>query len=95
VANTFERLLRIVSNGSFPARERRSTLSPGERRQLRDAMILSTHIREGRDIFVTNDAKGFIQGGRRELLETEFGIRVMTTLEFFNLCQADGGGERV
>lgn len=95
VANTFERLLRIVSNGSFPARDRRSNLSLGERRQLRDAMILATHIREGRSIFVTNDAKGFIHGGRRELLEAEFGIRVITGPEFRKFCQADSGGERV
>jgi hypothetical protein len=95
VADTFERVLRIVSNGSFPARDRRSNLSQGERRQLRDAMILTTHIREGREIFVTNDAKGFIHGGRRELLETEFAIRVMTALEFVKLCQGDDGGERV
>ena len=45
-ADTFERLLQIISNGSFPAKNRRSNLSVGEKRQLRDAMILSTHIRE-------------------------------------------------
>lgn len=95
VATTFEKLLRVISNGAFPARDRRSNLSPGERRQLRDAMILSTHIRAGRDIFVTNDVKGFIQGGRREALEGEFAIRVMTAVEFLKLCQADGGGEHV
>ena len=95
VATTFERLLRVISNGSFPAPNRRSSLSPGERRQLRDAMILSAHIREGRDIFVTNDVKGFIRGGRRELLEREFGMQVMTAVEFLKLCQADGRGERV
>jgi hypothetical protein len=95
VATTFEKLLRVISNGSFPPRDRRSNLSPGERRQLRDAMILSTHIREGRDIFVTNDAKGFIQGGRRESLEREFGIHVMTAIEFLKLCRAGSGGEHV
>src|SRR6266851_5368721 len=41
VADTFERLLQVISNGSFPVRDRRSKLSAGERRQLRDAMILS------------------------------------------------------
>jgi hypothetical protein len=46
VADTFERLLQIISNGSFPERDRRSNLTPGERRQLRGAMILSTHIRD-------------------------------------------------
>lgn|SRR5262245_55918830 len=94
-ATTFERLLHIISNGSFPARDRRSNLSPGERRQLRDAMILSAHLRERRHIFVTNDAKGFIQAGRRELLERELGIRIMTADEFLKLCQANTGGEHV
>jgi hypothetical protein len=37
VATTFEKLLHVISNGSFPARDRRSNLAPGERRQLRDA----------------------------------------------------------
>lgn len=95
VAATFERLLRVISNGSFPARDRRSNLSSGERRQLRDAMILSAHIREGRQIFVTNDAKGFIQGGCRESLQREFGIQVMTADEFLKLCQSDSRGEHV
>jgi hypothetical protein len=76
VADAFERLLQVISNGSFPARGRRLKLSAGERRQLRDAMILSAHIRDGRDIFVTNDRKGFIQGGLRERLETEFALWV-------------------
>ncbi len=52
----FESLLKIISNGSFPSGPNRSNLSDGQKRQLRDAMILSTHIRESRDIFVTNDA---------------------------------------
>ncbi len=34
------------------------------------------------------------EGGRRELLEAEFGIRVMTGPEFRKICLADGGGER-
>jgi hypothetical protein len=29
-------------------------------------MILEAHVREGRDIFITNDKKGFINNGRRE-----------------------------
>jgi hypothetical protein len=86
-ADTLERLLQIISNGSFPAKNRRSSLSPGERRQLRDAMILLTHIRERRQIFVTNDAKGFIQRGRRERLQREFGTKIMTADEFLMLCE--------
>lgn len=92
VAETFERLLQVISDGSFPPRDRRSSLSPGERRQLRDAMILSAHIREGRQIFVTSDVRGFIQGGRRELLEREFGTKIVTAEEFLKLCQSGGIG---
>ena len=92
VAHAFERLLQVISNGSFPVKNRRSNLSPGERRQLRDAMILSTHIREHRQIFVTNDTKGFIQGGRRERLQSEFGTQIMTADEFLMFCRSGSGG---
>jgi hypothetical protein len=95
VSETFERLLRVISNGSFPPRDRRSNLSRGERRQLRDAMILSAHIREGRQLFVTNDVKGFVQGGRREVLEREFGTKIMTAEEFLRLCESGSSGEPV
>jgi copper chaperone CopZ len=89
-AETLEKLLNIISNGSFPPAGHRDNLSPGQKRQLRDAMILSAHIREGREIFVTNDVKGFIRRGRRELLEREFGTRIMTSEEFLRLCKCGG-----
>ena len=88
IADTFEKLLQIISNGSFPAKARRPNLSSAEKRQLRDAMILSTHIRERRHIFVTNDAEGFIDGGRREHLQREFGTRIMTAEEFLMFCES-------
>jgi hypothetical protein len=50
-----EAILAIVSAGSFPKPGQRVSLTHGERRQLRDAMILEAHAREGRDVFVTND----------------------------------------
>jgi hypothetical protein len=78
----FEKLLKIIANGSFPAIGRRENLTKPEQRQLRDAMILNVHIRAGRGIFVTNDVKGFIANGRRELIEREFKTRVMTSREF-------------
>lgn len=80
-------ILQIISNGSFPAKNRRSNLSAGERRQLRDAIILLTHLRERGEIFVTNDTKGFIQGGRRERLQSEFGAKIMTADEFLTFCR--------
>lgn len=81
-----ERLVEIISNASFQLGQAEGR-SAGHARQLRDAMILSAHIREGRSIFVTNDVKGFIAGGRRELIEKEFGSKIMTGAEFRQFCQ--------
>ena len=50
-----EEILGIIGSGSFPAK--REELTAGQRRQLRDAMIVEARIRAGRDIFVTNDAR--------------------------------------
>ena len=73
-------LLDILSNGSFP--RSRANLSKGERGQLRDALILEAHIRDGRNIFVTNDERAFIRDGRREKIEASFPARIMTQGEF-------------
>jgi len=59
----------------------------GERRQVRDAMALSDHVREGRDVFITTDAKAFINHGRREKLEALCSTRIMTPEEFIEWCQ--------
>jgi hypothetical protein len=91
----FEKLLKIISNSSFPATGRRGNLTKGQRRQLRDAMILSAHIRDSRDIFVTNDVKGFIADGRRALLEREFETKIMTSTEFIEMCTSGGGNQNV
>ncbi len=56
-----ETVLEVVTNRSFPADRRH--LTAGQRRQLRDGMILATHVIEGRNIFVTDDIKGFIRDG--------------------------------
>ncbi len=82
--DVFEKLLEIISSGSFPKPGKRSNLSDGERRQLRDAMILTAHIREGRDIFVTEDIKGFI-GRNNEIkrrIESLFKTKIMRKKEF-------------
>jgi hypothetical protein len=79
--NTLEKLPHVLSNGSFPPV--RANLSAGERRQLRDALILEAHIREGRTIFVTNDERAFIRDGPRVKLEALFPVRIMTREEFF------------
>ncbi|MEZ4495137.1 MAG: hypothetical protein R3C29_17710, partial [Dehalococcoidia bacterium] len=49
---TLEDLLKVIGSGSFPAPGGRDHLTDRQRHQLRDAMILEAHAREGRDIFV-------------------------------------------
>jgi hypothetical protein len=75
-----EIILRVIGGGSFPPQ--RENLTRGERRQLRDAMILEAHYRDRRDVLVTEDAKAFINDGRREALETLCRTRIMRVDEF-------------
>jgi hypothetical protein len=91
-ASCLEAVLRIISSGAFPPTDRRADLTRGQRNQLRDAMIFCTHVRDGRELFVSDDRKAFIDGGRRELLQTRFATRIVTSDEFvaeFD-CQAAG-----
>jgi hypothetical protein len=81
---TCEDLLKTISNGSFPKKGNRNSLTNGERKQLRDAIAFTSHVRDGRDIFVTDDRKGFIDDGRREYLEATYHTKVMTSSEFRN-----------
>jgi hypothetical protein len=82
VGGCFEDLLRVIGNGSFPPSGKRDNLTAGERRQLRDAMIFCGHVHAGLDIFLTNDAKAFVNGGRRAKLEAAYKTRIMTRDEF-------------
>jgi len=72
----FERILEIISSGSFPQKGARNDLTPGEQRQLRDAMILASHIVEGGELFVSDDFKAF-GGGKREKLKSEFELKII------------------
>jgi len=45
-------------------------------------MIFCAHVRARREILVTNDARGFIDGGRRTILEERFSTKIMTADEF-------------
>jgi hypothetical protein len=83
----FDDLLEIISDGSFPRGENRKQLSRGQKRQVRDAMIFSAHVRDKREMFITNDQKGFILNGRRERLEQRFGTRIYTATEFLDVCR--------
>ncbi len=75
-------ILDIISNGSFP--KKGDSLSKGYRNMLRDAIILQTHITDKRDIFITNDQRGFIKNDLREKLESKFDIEILTAEEFIN-----------
>jgi len=86
-ANCLESVLQIISNGSFPGPCYRKQLTDGQRRQLRDAMILCTHVRDRREVFVTDDRKAFINDGRREALQNLLGTRIVTREEFLHELQ--------
>lgn len=86
------RILDIISNNSFP-RDRKH-LTRGQRRQLRDALILAAHIREGYDIFVTDDVKAYVAGDRRRALEHEFRTCIYTSDEFLAFCTGARGDAR-
>ena len=78
--------LEVISGGTFPRDH--SNLTSGHRRQLRDAMILEAHLRDRRDVFVTEDRRAFILQGRREQLQSRFGTRIMTKSEFSAYCSS-------
>jgi hypothetical protein len=80
IGNRLEQLLGIISNGSFP--KDRNNLTENELHQLRDAIVLEAHAAHGRIVFVSDDAKAFINQHRREKLETLFQTRILTTAEF-------------
>ena len=84
--NVFEKLLEIISSGSFPKPGKRGNLNKGERKQLRDVMILADHIKDCRDIFVTEDVRGFIgkSGEIKNKIETLFKTKIMRKREFFD-----------
>ena len=90
-ATLFERVIDAISNGSFPKPGRRATLTPGEQDQRRDAMIFCTHVREGRDIFVTDDVKAFGEEGspqRQRVSALAPQTKIMTPTEFERFCGA-------
>lgn len=88
-ADLMENILKVIAGGSFPRTGDRAHLSDGQRRQLRDAMILEAHTRHRRDIFVTKDERGFIRSGRRDDLQRLCSTRIMTPDEFFDFCRPD------
>ena len=76
----FEEILSIISNNTFP--KKRDNLSEGHKRMLRDAMIFEGHVRENRDIFISNDERAFVKNGHRKILENKFCTKILTKQEF-------------
>lgn len=82
----FEKILEIISSGGYP--KNRENVTPKQINQRRDALILQAHLRSGKTIFVSNDERGFVKHGKREALETTFGMTILTRLEFIEHCNA-------
>lgn len=80
----FDAILAVIGDGSFPTVGERRELSKGQRHQLRDAMILEAHAREGRDVLISDDRKAFVgpYGSKRRKLEALCATRIMTVGEF-------------
>lgn len=80
----FEAILAIIGSGSFPKSGQRDSITHGQRKQLRDAMILEAHARERRDVLVTNDRRAFIgpDYGKRAMLEDLCATKIRTVDEF-------------
>jgi hypothetical protein len=90
----FEAVLDAITNDSFPGRGNRTTLTHGQRNQLRDAVIFCTHVRERRDIFVTNDKKAFGTEGseqRQRMIALAPQTKIMTLDEFEHFCGTQRG----
>ena len=83
----FEVILAVISSGSFPPAGGRDALTEPQRRQLRDAMILEAHARDGRDVFVTRDSRGFINHGKRGALQALCSTEIVHPDEFAEYCQ--------
>jgi hypothetical protein len=85
-----ESVLQVISNGSFPKVGDRDNLTAGQRRQLRDAMILEAHVREQHDILLSDDTRAFGGDGSdlRAKLEYLCGTRIMGADEFCAYCES-------
>jgi hypothetical protein len=92
-ADLFERTIAVITNGSFPKRGSRGKLTPSQKHQMRDAMILCTHVREGRNVFVTDDKTAFGEDGseQRQRVMGLAPTRIMTLEEFERFCSARSG----
>jgi hypothetical protein len=89
-ADRFEQVLMIVSSGSFP--KVRSSLTAGQLHQFRDALVLEAHSAAHRSVFVTADSKGFVNHGKRVLLQNLLSTQIQTPEEFADALHASTPG---
>lgn len=84
--DVFEASLVVIGNGSFPSQGEREELTDGQRRQLRDAMIFTAHVREGRHVLVSNDQRAYVNHGKRERLERLGSTKIRTSAELIAIA---------
>ena len=82
----FEASLSVIGNGSFPQAGQRDVLTDGQRRQLRDAIILTAHVRERRHVLVSDDQKAYVKHGKRERLESLGATKIRTSAELIAMA---------
>ena len=75
----FEASVVAAGNGSFPRAGQRDDLTDGQRRQLRDAMIFTAHVRERRHVVVSDDQKAYVKHSKRERLESLGTTKIRTS----------------
>ena len=84
--DVFEASLVVIGNGSFPRGGEREELTDGQRRQLRDAMIFTAHVRERRHLLVSNDQKAYVNHGKRQRLESLGATKIRTAAELIAMA---------
>ena len=84
--DVFEASLVVIGNGSFPRGGEREELTDGQRRQLRDAMIFTAHVRERRHLLVSNDQKAYVDHGKRQRLESLGATKIRTAAELIAMA---------
>lgn len=77
-----KKILSVISSGSFPKNQ--ENLTDKQRNQLRDALIFESAIIKNCDIFCSNDNRAFLSHGKREELETAFGIKIRNSDEILS-----------
>lgn len=84
--NVLEFILKVTTNGSFPKKGKRGSLTKSQRNQLRDALVLEAHHHAERNVFVTNDKAFFGKDDKiRGRLESTLKTKILSLAEFKGL----------